>query len=309
MTRQTAGRTRSDGAAEGAVDFRNVSKSFGQTRALDGASFHVGRGETVALLGPNGAGKSTAVNILLGLRHQDEGVARVLGAEPRSVVAAGRVGALLQSSGLPPGVRVREVVDLGRQLSPHPAPLAQVMTKAGLNAIAERFVEGLSGGQAQRVRYALAIAGNAEVLFLDEPTVGMDVEAQHSFWRDIREHAASGRTVLFATHYLHEAESAADRIVVLRSGRVVADGTPSTIKAAAGRKRVCFTLAGADASQLRGLPGVQEVELHGANVTLATLDADATVVGLVKSGIGFKDLEVTGADLEEAFLALTTEAD
>ena len=296
-------------AAEHAVDFQDVSKSFGLTRALDQASFQIARGETVALLGPNGAGKSTAVNILLGLRRQDAGTARVLGGEPRDAVVAGRVGALLQSGGLPPGLRVREVVELARQLSPHPARMTDVMTKAGLGAIAERLVEGLSGGQAQRVRYALAIAGDAEVLFLDEPTVGMDVETQRSFWQDIRAHAASGRTVLFATHYLHEAESVADRVVVLRSGKVVADGTPSTIKAAAGRKHVRFTLATPDGARLDSLPGVQQVDVHGANVTLATLDADATVIALVKSGVGFRDIEVTGADLEEAFLALTAEAD
>lgn len=295
--------------AEHAVDFEDVSKSFGATRALDKTTFHIARGETVALLGPNGAGKSTAVNILLGLRRQDAGVAHVLGGEPRDAVVAGRVGALLQSGGLPPGLRVREVVELARHLSPHPAPLADVMAKAGLDVIAERLVEGLSGGQAQRVRYALAIAGNAELLFLDEPTVGMDVETQRSFWKDIREHAASGRTVLFATHYLHEAESVADRVVVLRSGKVVADAAPSAIKAAAGRKQVRFTLATSDGAGLDGLPGVQQVEVHGANITLATLDADATVIALVKGGIGFRDIEVTGADLEEAFLALTGDDD
>ncbi len=294
-------------AAETVVDFENVTKSFGPTRALDGASFRIARGETVALLGPNGAGKSTAVNILLGLRSADSGIATVLGGEPRHAVAEGHVGALLQTSGLPPGLRVREVVDLSRQLSPHPSALTEVMAKAGLSSIADRFVEGLSGGQAQRVRYALAIAGNADVLFLDEPTVGMDVETQHSFWKDIREHAAAGRTVLFATHYLHEAEAVADRIVVLRTGRVVADGSPSSIKAAAGRKHVRFTLADADGEHLRYLPGVQEVDVRGPNVSLATTDADATVTALVQSGIGFKDIEVTGADIEEAFLALTSE--
>lgn len=232
---------------------------------------------------------------------------KVLGGVPHNAVAAGRVGALLQSAGLPQGVKVREVVQLARELSPHPAPMAEVMAKAGLESISERRVDGLSGGQAQRVRYALAIAGNAEVLFLDEPTVGMDVETQRDFWKDMREHASAGRTVLFATHYLHEAESVADRVVVLRSGRVVADATPSTIKAAAGRKSVRFTLPDADASSLRVLAGVEEVEIHGANVVLATSDADATVVALVRAGIAFRDIEVTGADLEEAFLALTAE--
>ncbi len=299
--------TGSGAAVETVVDFESVTKSFGPVRALDNATFRIARGETVALLGPNGAGKSTAVNILLGLRRADSGVATVLGGEPRRAVEEGYVGALMQTSGLPPGLRVREVVDLGRRLSPRPSALDEVMAKAGLNSIADRFVEGLSGGQAQRVRYALAIAGSADLLFLDEPTVGMDVETQHSFWKDIREHAAAGRTVLFATHYLHEAEAVADRIVVLRTGRVVADGTPSAIKTAAGRKHVRFTLAGADGEHLRYLPGVQEVDVHGENVNLATTDADATVTALVQDRVAFRDIEVTGADIEEAFLALTSE--
>ena len=187
------------------------------------------RGETIALLGPNGAGKSTAVSILLGLRRPDTGAVTVLGDTPRHAVATGRVGALLQSAGLPQGVTVREVVQLARQLSPHPAPLNGLLKTAGLATIADRRVDGLSGGQAQRVRYAFAIAGNPEVLFLDEPTVGMDVETQRDFWRDMHEHAAAGRTILFATHYLHEAESVSDRVVVLRSGRVVADGKADRI--------------------------------------------------------------------------------
>lgn len=289
------------------IDFQAVSKHFGPTRALDGASFQVARGETIALLGPNGAGKSTAVSILLGLRKPDAGTVAVLGGTPRSAVSAGRVGALLQSAGLPQGVKIREVVQLARQLSPHPAPMSELLEKAALGDIAERRVDGLSGGQAQRVRYALAIAGNPDILFLDEPTAGMDVETQRAFWKDMREHAAAGRTVLFATHYLHEAESVADRVVVLRSGRVVADGPPSSIKAAAGRKSVRFTLANADPATLHALAGVEEVEVHGATIALATTDADATVVALVRGGIAFKDIEVTGADLEEAFLALTAE--
>jgi ABC-2 type transport system ATP-binding protein len=267
----------------------------------------VERGETVALLGPNGAGKSTAVSILLGLRKPETGTVTVLGFTPRDAVATGNVGALLQSAGLPQGAKVREVVQLVGRLSPHPAPLNELLKKAGLESIAERRVDGLSGGQAQRVRYALAIAGNPKVLFLDEPTVGMDVETQRDFWRDMREHAAAGRTILFATHYLHEAESVSDRVVVLRSGRVVADGSPSAIKAATGRKSVRFSLPAADVAMLRTLAGVEDVETHGATVVLATKDADATVVSLVRSGLAFRDIEVAGADLEEAFLALTEE--
>lgn len=291
-----------------AIEFHEVAKNFGPTRALDGASFAVGRGETVALLGPNGAGKSTAVGILLGLRTADSGRITVLGGEPSSAVRSGRVGALLQSSGLPPGVKIHEVVQLARSLSPHPMPLETVLSKAGLTDISSRKVDGLSGGQAQRVRYALAIAGDPEVLFLDEPTVAMDVESRRAFWLDMRLQAEAGRTVLFATHYLEEAEAVADRIVVLRAGRVVADGVASEIKAAARTRTIRFTLAAANEQQLRALPGVADVEVHGAGVALHSTNADETVVALVRSGVAFRDIEVAGAALEDAFLALTSEA-
>ncbi len=292
-----------------AISFNAVSKQFGSTKALDSASFTVERGETVALLGPNGAGKSTTVSILLGLREPDSGEVSVLGSHPRQAVGTGRVSALLQESGLPPGVKIREIVQLARDLSPHPARMDEILGKAGLADIADRMVEGLSGGQTQRVRYALAIAGDPELLFLDEPTVALDVEGRRAFWRDVRVQAAAGRTVLFATHYLDEAESVADRIVVLRQGQVVADASPADIKASAGQRMIKFSTGAPDEVLLRSLPGVSKVDVRGGReVTMESRDADATVVALVRNSIPFTNIEVSGVALEDAFLALTAEA-
>jgi ABC-2 type transport system ATP-binding protein len=289
-----------------AIRFDQVVKVFGPTRALDGVSFEVEKGETVALLGPNGAGKSTAVGVLLGLLSVDQGNASVLGGTPLAALRAGRVGAMLQSAGLPPGARVAEVVDLVRSLYPKPLPLPDLLALADLTALAERKVDGLSGGQAQRVRFATAIAGDPELVFLDEPTVAMDVESRRAFWDATSAAAAKGRTTVFATHYLEEAEAIADRIIVLARGQVVADGPATAIKSIVHTRTVRFTLHGADPAMLRELPGVAEVTVHGDGVNIRANDADATVYGCYRAGLAIRDLEVTGAGLEEAFLALTS---
>jgi ABC-2 type transport system ATP-binding protein len=288
-----------------AVQFHDVTKNFGQVHAVAGLRMTIGRGETVALLGPNGAGKSTAANLLLGLLRPTAGRVTVLGARPDESVAAGRVGAMLQDGGLMPGVSVAALVGLARALYPKPRPLADLLAEADLTGIADRRVDRLSGGQAQRLRFAMAIAGDPDLLVLDEPTTAMDVEARQSFWANVRGYAARGTTVLFATHYLEEADENADRIVVVAGGRVVIDGTPSEIKATAGQQRVRFTL-GADAiAGLDRLPGVTGVDLRGPTVTLRTTDAEATVRALFACRDRVPDIEVTGADLEDAFLALT----
>jgi ABC-2 type transport system ATP-binding protein len=288
-----------------AARFAAVGKRYGAVTALDGVDFEVRRGETVALLGPNGAGKSTTIGLLLGLERPDSGRITVLGGSPERAVAAGRVAAMLQEGGLPPGATVAELVDFVRQLYPRPLPLGEVLELAGLGDLARRRSERLSGGQAQRVRFALAIAGNPELAFLDEPTTGMDVEARHAFWDRMRAFAAQGRTVLFATHYLEEADAVADRVLVLQRGRVVADGPVTAIKARSSRRVVRCTLPGADSRMLGRLPGVTEVSLHGDSMRLTTGDADATVRALFATGLPVRDLEVSGGGLEEAFLALT----
>ena len=288
-----------------AVSFAGVSRNFGSTRALDDVSFDIPVGSTVALLGPNGAGKSTAINVMLGLLRTNGGNARTLGLEPKQAVLAGRVGAMLQSGGLPSGCLVRELVDFARGLYPNPLPLDDVLRTAGLTTLAGRRIESLSGGETQRLRFAIAIAGDPDLVFLDEPTVAMDVESRHAFWNDMRRYTAEGRTVLFATHYLEEADQVADRIIVLDHGRVAADGTPGAIKSAASSRTVRFRTPRPNDVALSGLPGVIGVEVRGESVTLDCSDADAAVAALYRLGVPVGDLEVTGADLESAFLAIT----
>ncbi|MFL6051328.1 MAG: ATP-binding cassette domain-containing protein [Actinoallomurus sp.] len=282
-----------------------MSKTFGSVRAIDGLDLSIDPGETVALLGANGAGKSTSVSLMLGLLAPTAGQVSVLGGCPDQAVAAGRIGAMLQDGGLMPGVTVGGLVSLACRLYPHPRPVKQLLAEADLTSIAGRRTDRLSGGQAQRLRFALAIAGNPEVLVLDEPTAAMDVESRRAFWTTIRGYAAGGRTVLFATHYLEEADENADRIVVIAGGRVVADGTPTEIKAAAGGRSVRFTLGGEPCAGLDLLPGVTAVEVHGGTVVLRTMDVEATVRALFASRDRVPDLEVGGADLEDAVLALT----
>ncbi len=292
-----------------AVAFDGVSRRFGATLALDDVGFDIPVGETVSLLGPNGAGKSTAISVMLGLLDPSGGSARTLGLEPRDAVRSGRVGAMLQSATLPIGARVGELVDMARALYPAPAARESVIDRAGLRALVGRRAETLSGGETQRVRFALAIAGDPDLVFLDEPTVAMDVESRRSFWTDMRGFAAEGRTILFATHYLDEADQVADRILVLDQGRVVADGSPSALKSGIAERTVRFAWpVAADGSDavLDTLPGVTSTERRGETVSLLTADADETVRALVAAGIAFRHLEVTGADLDAAFLALTS---
>jgi ABC-2 type transport system ATP-binding protein len=298
-----------DGQRPPAIQFQSVSKSFGDTHALVEVSLDIPIGTTLALLGPNGAGKTTAIGIMLGLLAPTSGDARILDRSPREAIGLGHVGAMLQSGGLPNLVTVAELIELQRELCPVPMALEAALRTAGLTDLAGRRIETLSGGETQRVRFALAIAGNPSLVFLDEPTVGMDVETRHAFWASMRAFAAEGRTVLFATHYLEEADQVADRVVLLDHGRIIADGTPGSIKSAVSGRTVRFTLAGADAAKLAALPGVTGVEIHGDGVTLHSNDADSTVRTIYRQDLPIRDIEVTGADLEAAFIALTGEAD
>lgn len=298
------------GGADGspAVLFSGVVLRYGSLVALDHLDLEVARGETLALLGPNGAGKSTAISVLLGLQRPDEGEARVLGSDPRSAMVSGRVGAMLQvrgGSGLPHGVKVGKLVAMASRLYSRPAPVEWTLARAGLTSLADRQTQRLSGGQAQRVRFALAIAGDPDLVFLDEPTAAMDVETRRAFWAMMRDFAAEGRTVVFATHHLEEADAVADRIVVIRRGAIVANGAASTIKAAVPTRRLRFVSEGAEPARFHELDGVNAVCVRGSEVVLDSLDADATVRALVKTGLAFSDIEITGADLEQAFIALT----
>ncbi|MGW0735091.1 ABC transporter ATP-binding protein [Streptomyces sp. NPDC002851] len=293
-----------------AVRFQDVTKSYGDVRAVDGLNFTLHRGETVALLGPNGAGKSSTLDLLLGLRPADTGTVELFGISPREAIATGRVGAMLQSGGLMEEVTVRELVRLGCALHPHPYPVDQVLARAGIAQLADRKVDKLSGGQQQRVRFALATAGAGDLIVLDEPTTGMDVTSRQAFWATMREQADQGRTVLFATHYLEEADAVADRVLVLHRGRLLADGSAAEIKARAGARHISFDLDGpADPAALRALPAVNSLDVSGRTVRIQSYDADATVHALYGLGRYPHNLEVAGLGLEQAFVALTEAAE
>ncbi len=286
--------------------FDQVTKTYGSVRAVDGLSLTLHPGETVALLGPNGAGKSTTLDLLLGLKHPDSGTVRLFGTTPREAITTGRVGAMLQSGGLMEDVTVAELVRLACSLHPKPHKPADVLARAGITQIADRKVNKLSGGQVQRVRFALATAGDSDLIVLDEPTTGMDVSARQAFWATMREQADQGRTVLFATHYLEEADAIADRVLVLHRGRLLADGTAAEIKARAGARRIAFDLEGAiDETALAGLPCMTSFDVSGPTVRIQSTDADATVHALYGLGVYPRNLEVAGLGLEQAFVALT----
>jgi ABC-2 type transport system ATP-binding protein len=290
------------------VSFDNVTRRYGDVTAIERLSFEIGRGETVALLGPNGAGKTTATEILLGLREPDAGDVRLYGGVPSEAIARGRVGAMLQDAGVPQGVTVAELVDLIRALYPDPLSREDALRLSDLEGVAGRRVEQLSGGQRQRVRLALALAGDPELLALDEPTAALDVAGRRGFWDGVRASAGQGRTVLFATHRLEEADQVADRVLVLVEGRLVADGTPGQMKAAAvGRSLVSFTADGLSAEVVGRLPAVESVEAGAKRVTLYTTDPDLTVRALLQQAPRIEDLQISSAGLEEAFLSLTTE--
>jgi ABC-2 type transport system ATP-binding protein len=288
-----------------AVALHDVRKSFGSVRAVDGLDLTIAAGETVALLGPNGAGKSTTIGMLLGLARPDSGSVRLFGADPDRAVQAGQVGAMLQDAGFVPNATVRELIELARALYPAPLPTDQVLDTAGLTGLVNRRLDKLSGGEAQRARFAFALAGNPRLLVLDEPTAAMDVATRQSFWAAMRRYSAAGHTVLFATHYLEEADEFADRIVVVAGGRIVADGSGAQIRGLAGGRIVAFDLAGSATAGLDRLPGVRAVEIRGDRASLRSDDSDATVAALVHSGRPFGNLEVSGAGLQEAFLTLT----
>ncbi|MFI6372178.1 ATP-binding cassette domain-containing protein [Streptomyces sp. NPDC050546] len=288
-----------------AVSFTHTVKTYGEVRAVDGIDLGIAPGETVALLGRNGAGKSTTISLLLGLTEPDTGTVDLFGAPPEESVRAGRVGAMLQEARAVPRVTVGELVAFVAGRYPAPLPVAQALDLAGIAGLTGRRVDRLSGGQIQRVRFAVALAGNPGLLVLDEPTAALDVEARHAFWDSMRGYARRGHTVLFSTHYLEEADAHADRILVIDRGRIVADGTGDVLRRSAGGSLVAFDLAGEDPEGLSLLPGVRSVEVREGRARLRTDDSDATVTALARLG-AIRRLEVAPPSLDDAFLALTS---
>jgi len=287
------------------IELENLSKSYGPVQAVRGVDVSIAAGEIVALLGPNGAGKSTTIDMLLGLTRPDRGSVSVFGLEPAAAIDRGLVGAMLQSGALIRDLTVRELVTMMAALYPSPFTVDEVLTLAGCTPIADRRTQKLSGGQTQRVRFAVAAVSNPELLVLDEPTAAMDVEARHGFWVSMRAFAARGKTVLFATHYLEEADAYADRIVLMAAGRIVADGPATEIKARVGGRIIRATLPGVAPAELLALPGVTGAESRGEAVVLTCADSDAALRALLSAYPAARDLEVKGAGLEQAFLELT----
>ena len=290
-----------------AVDLAGIHKSFGPVHAVDGVDLKLSSGEIVAILGPNGAGKTSTIDIILGLSQPDMGVVQVFGMEPRQAISRGLVSAVMQTGGLLRDLTVAETVEYTASLFARSQDPADALRTAGIADIADRRVGKCSGGEQQRLRFALALLSNPDLLVLDEPTTGMDVEGRRGFWAAIRKDAENGRTVLFATHYLEEADAYADRIILLRHGRIVADGTSSQIKARAAGRTVRATLPGASETALVDVPGAQSVEVRGETVLVHSSDSDATARYLLTQTAA-RDLEITARGIEDAFIALTGDA-
>jgi ABC-2 type transport system ATP-binding protein len=287
---------------EAVVEAVEASKTYGKTQALRTTTLRIAQGEVVALLGPNGAGKTTFVSLMLGLRKPTTGSVRLFGLDPRDRRARSRTGVMLQESGVPQFLKVREIIDLFRSYFPRPLDRDAIVNTAGLADKSNDLVVTLSGGQQQRLYFALAMCGDPQALFLDEPTVGMDVEARRNFWVHLRGFARSKRTVLLTTHYLEEADAIADRIVVIEKGIVVADASPSVLKARVENKRVTFDAAAPP--DLTGLP-VHRVESTGSRISVLTAQPEAVLQALFARGVQIRNLEVVGATLEEAVMGLT----
>jgi ABC-2 type transport system ATP-binding protein len=277
----------------------------GPVEAVRDVDLSIAPGETVALLGPNGAGKSTTIDMLLGLTRADRGEVTLFGLSPADAVARGEIGAMLQTGKLIPDLSVREIVAMMAALYPDPLPVDEVLELTGMTALAGRRTQKLSGGESQRARFAIALVSNPDLLVLDEPTVAMDVEARREFWATMRQLATRGKTILFATHYLEEADAYADRAVLMANGRVVADGPTTEIRALVGRRTIRATLTHGRVEELQALPGVTAAERHGAAIVLSCSDSDAAIRALLDSHPDARDIEIGAAGLEEAFLELT----
>src|SRR3954447_23078129 len=304
MTETQLARTGAAATPVPAVSLSGVTKTFGSVHAVRGIDLELQHGEIVALLGPHRARQTRTIDMILGLSRPTTGDVRVLGLAPRRAIARGLVAAVMQTGGLLKDLTVRETVQYTASLFADTRPVDEVLDNAGITGIADRKVAKCSGGEQQRLRFAMALLSDPALLLLDEPTTGMDVEGRRTFWSAIRRDAEKGRTVLFATHYLEEADQYADRIVLMRKGRIVADGTGSQIKALAAGRTVRATLEEPDHRALARLDGVDSIEVRGDTVLLHGRDTDALARHLLNN-TNARDLEITSRSIEDAFLSLT----
>ena len=295
-----------------AIRLTALSKHFGPVHAVVDVDLHIDRGEVVALLGPNGAGKSTTIDLALGLSHPTAGTAHLFGGDPRTAIVDGRVGAMLQGGALLPDLTVAQTIALVASAHRAPLPVDEALDRAGIRDLAARRVSKLSGGQLQRARFAVAVVSDPELLILDEPTAAMDVESRRDFWLAMRRFTAEGRTVVFATHYLDEADFFADRIVILGAGHIVADGTPAEVKSVGSGRTIRFEVDNGDtdaaAAVIPKLPGIRSLDRRTNRFTLVTDDSDLTLRALLAAVPTARDIEITAHTMDDAFLALTAEA-
>ncbi|WP_219835160.1 ABC transporter ATP-binding protein [Paenibacillus sp. R14(2021)] len=292
-----------------AIQLSGVSKIYKDKKAVDNVTLSIAEGTVVALLGPNGAGKTTTVSMILGLHKPTKGTVKLLGGNPGDTRVRDRIGAMLQDVSVIDGLKVAESINLFRSYYEKPLALDYLLKVSNLEAEKDKMASALSGGQQRRLGFALALAGDPEVIFLDEPTVGMDVTSRQLFWDTVRAMAGKGRTIVLTTHYLDEADSVADRIVVINNGRIIADGTPSEIKAETTGRVISF-IAGASVTTeaLRALPGVTDVEWSGRKVRLFSGDTDRLIKALIEQRLDMRDIEIQSGGLEDAFQALVQQA-
>lgn len=286
------------------IELEQISKRYGGLQALNNLSLKVEPGEVVAFLGPNGAGKTTAISIMLGLKNPSSGSAKLFGQHPESAGVRSRVGVMLQESGVPQALKVKEVIELFQSYYPYTLPLDEILQRADLAQKANAPVAALSGGQKQRLYFALSIVGDPDLIFLDEPTVAMDVESRRGFWEQVRGFAALGKTILFSTHYLDEADAVASRIVVIHQGKVIADGSPSSIKQLVAAKTIRLK-TNLTAEQAKAYPGVERTEQQNGHLVLYSNTPERFLQHLFQQGHQVSDLTVSDTDLEAAFVSLT----
>jgi ABC-2 type transport system ATP-binding protein len=297
--------TRSEFMKQPAIQLQHVTKVYKGKKAVDNLSLTVESGTVLALLGPNGAGKTTTISMILGLQQPTSGQVKLLGSDPRDQKVRNRIGAMLQDVSIIDNLKVSETINLFRNYYSNPLPLTQLLRISGLESEQNKMATALSGGQQRRLGFALAAAGDPEIIFLDEPTVGMDISSRQLFWDTIRAMAGKGRTVVLTTHYLEEADSLADRIVVINNGKLIADGTPSEIKAGTTGRVISFTAGETVKSEsLLATPGVVDVEWSGRRVKLYSSDTDTLIAVLIERRIDMRDIEIQSGGLEDAFQAL-----